>query len=504
MRKLSILAAVVGAALLSAAVVSADVKITSVSGIVRVVPAGGGAVIAAAIGQVVPTGSEINTGENGRVTIETSPGNTLRLRENGKLLVLEPKPKENRIQFLAGRIKGMFHHLVGGEKFSLEFADNAVASIKGTDVVAESTDTVRRISTIYGAIEFHRGGTVVLIPQGCSASIAGVRIKMETLTEEQIREGLADWEAEQAQHKATGSSDDMKMFMSQAGDVAGQAQELVTQIREDDFAAGRTMRDVHGNLTRIDQRILRPTAREVAFVNLCKRDTYQYKGKYKYTGGDGVRFDYLEAKVVFNADLPSSLLNWPSFFSSHDGVEPDLMQVTISNGKPIGDDGRDMFVSSSQKVILANGDKDWVDTVTLNGVKIESDDTVTTVDSGGGKDGSEELWGMSKAGFYFDRDGDKIYDAGTDTKFFMITEGYCINNDGKILKVSDFLNNPSMDPIGMLKTVAMEGIVAGEYTNGSAVFNRGNIDLVMTPDIVLAVVSKLASQIPSMAGDMKM
>ena len=113
-KKIGILA---GAALLACSMAFAEPRILATSGIVRVIPAVGAEALDAVQGMVLTPGCEVKTGETGRVTIEMGRGNTVRLRENGRISILAPKIRETRIMFLAGKIKGVFKHLVGGEKF---------------------------------------------------------------------------------------------------------------------------------------------------------------------------------------------------------------------------------------------------------------------------------------------------------------------------------------------------------------------------------------------------
>lgn len=498
LKKLGILA---GGLLLASSVALAEPRILSASGIVRVLPIANAEAIDAVPGMILASGSEVKTGENGRVTIEMSRGNTVRLRENGKIAILEPKVRESRIRFISGRIKGVFKHLVGGERFSVEFSDNAVASVKGTEFGIEDQGEGVRINTFLGAVQFDRGGKVWFIPQGMGLSTAGPRVRLDVLGEAMIREWMKDGDS----GDMTGSSDDLKGFANDVKNIVAAAKDVITQMREDDFAAGRTMRDVHGNLTRIDQRILRPSPREISFVNLCKRESYAYKGRFwnsNITGG--ARFDYFEAKIRFNADLPDSLLDWPSYMSSHDSVEPDLMVTTMSNGVPleVKNNTCDTLIQKSEKTgaVDANGDDVWKDSFELNGKAIVSDPLVANVEASG--EATNDLWSTNVETYVYDTNGNGDADVAEQTignRVKLNTEIFAINNDGKILNLNDFTNTTSIDPIGLMKESAVEGIISASTMTGAPVMARGNIDLVMTPDIVLAVVEKLASQVSTLS-----
>jgi hypothetical protein len=498
-KKIGLLAGVV---LLASSMALAEPRILSASGIVRVIPTGGAEAMDAVPGMILAVGSEVKTGDNGRVTIEMGRGNSVRLRENGRITILEPKIRETRIMFIAGKLKGVFKHLVGGEKFSVEFSDNAVASVKGTEFGIEDQGGGVRINTFLGAVQFDRGGKAYFIPQGMGLTTAGPRVRLDVLGEAIIRE----WMQDSGDAGMTGSSDDLKAFAEDVKTIVAAAKDVITQMREDDFAAGRTLRDVHGNLTRVDQRIIRPSAREISFVNLCKREEYAYHGKFWNSNiSGGARFDYLEAKIRFNADLPDSLLDWPGYFSANDNVEPDLMTVTMANGRPVGDTNRDTLVQKSVKTVVAGKDE-WKDSFELNGKAIVSDSTVPGVDANGKETG--DIWMTTEKTFVYDNGlGGGVANNGkaetgeqvAGNRVTLNTEVYAINNDGKILNINDFTNSTSMDPIGIMKNSAFEQVISATDNTGSPVMNRGNIDLVMTPDIVLAVVEKLSSQIATLS-----
>ena len=501
-KKLGILAGVV---LMASSMAMAEPRILSASGIVRVIPTVSAEALDAVPGMILATGSEVKTGENGRVTIEMGRGNTIRLRENGRIAILAPKVRETRIQFIAGRLKGVFKHLVGGEKFSVEFSDNAVASVKGTEFGIEDQGGGVRINTFLGAVQFDRGGKAYFIPQGMGLSTAGPRIRLDVLGEAIIQEWMKD---SGDGNGVTGSSGELQAFAQDVNNIVTAAKDVITQMREDDFAAGRTLRDVHGNLTRVDQRILRPSPREISFVNLCKRDSYEYGGKFAYNGPSGPRFDYLEAKVRFNADLPDSLLDWPSYFSANDNVKPDLMTVTMANGRPVGDAGRDTLIQRNAKTgVDSNGDDVWENSFELNGQAIVTDKSVANVEANGQETG--DLWMTNVQTFFYDNGGGTAT-AGdgkaTDVELNVAnsvklnTEVYAINNSGTILNINDFTNSTSMDPIGIMKNSAFEEVISATDNLGVPTMNRGNIDLVMTPDIILAVVEKLSSQISTLSG----
>ena len=517
LKKIGLLAAGV---LLASSMAFAEPRILAASGIARVIPTGGSEALDAVPGMILAYGSEVKTGETGRVTIEISPGNSIRLRENGRINLLEPKLRENRIQFIAGKIKGVFKHLVGGEKFSVEFSDNAVASVKGTEFGVEEQGDGIRINTFLGCVAFNKSGKGYLIPQGMALYTTGGRIRIEVLGELIVSEWKREANSDAGRVDdggRTGSSDELKSFAVSVRDVVTVAKEVITQLREEDFATGRTLRDVHGNLTRVDQRIIRPDASTIAFVNLVKRDEYKYTGRWTYTipsgaaGPSGPRYDYLEVSTKFNMDLPDSLLDWPTFFSDHsDNIEVVNTIVTLANGRPtetaLGTCDRLEMIAEQKKDGAGNvikdrdGKAEMTDRVELNGKEIVSDSKAAKGPEYSGED-TNDLWFANYDTFVYDTNKNGEADAAelTDAnRFRLYTEAYAINNSGKVLNLNDFINAPSIDPIAVMKDSAIEGIISARDMNGTSLMDRGNIDLVMTPDIVLVVAEKMASSLSSL------
>jgi hypothetical protein len=106
-------------------------------------------------------------------------------------------------------------------------------------------------------------------------------------------------------------------------------------VKESDLEAGRTLTDVHGNLVRVDQRMMRPAADEIQFFNLVKRPIYaNYTAAtegFAYNGGAvTTRLDYMQMTMNFNKDLPQRIEEWPSFFNGND-VNPDWASFVMAN-----------------------------------------------------------------------------------------------------------------------------------------------------------------------------
>jgi hypothetical protein len=282
----------------------------------------------------------------------------------------------------------------------------------------------------------------------------------------------------------------------------------------------------------VDQRIDRPFPNTIQFLNLVKRDSYVYRGKFDYDGPGGARLDYAEMWVEMNQSLPDSLLDWPKFISdSTEDLKPNLVRMTLANGSfgEVQDGSCDSLVQTldfvdglGRRYVDEHGDEDPMETLVLTGAKclampsgsmtiVRAEEWVDGVqcfpaqsDYQRDGDATDDLWTTNRDLFVQDLNepGCDITDVGGQ-KFYFNMEMYVINNDGKILNAQSDFANSSYDPFTVLKNTAVEGILsvtdAGTDTGGNgviggaSVLQRGNFDLVVTPDIVLMAVEKVAA-----------
>lgn len=486
--------------------VSAEVRVKEMSGIVRVSTPESGKFSQVVPGQVLAEGMEVATGGNGRVTVELGTNNTVRLRENSRMLIRTHQAKVSRFKLLEGKLKGIFASLTGGERFELEFGGSgAVASVKGTVFTAEETPGGANLHTIFGSMSLVFNGREYDVPQGCGASMESGRARaaLYLLSEAHVRAGLPRAAAE-AQARAN-----LHGFVRAAANQARQDQNLVNQVREDDFAVGRTLKDYHGNVVRVDQRLLRPDPRTIQFVNLVQRDSYQYRGKYTYNGVGGPRYDYLMGEVSFNADLPASVMDWPEFFvANSDTIELLSARVELANGGP-RDPNRDTIsrtYTNQDDTAVRSGD----DTVVqVNGRDVIFADEVPNTEQNGAEAG--DLWGAVVVEAFYDGNGNSTLDIGERTaanRLVFSVEGYALNEDGGVLNVNDFTRNGMQDPFGFARTVAAEAVISVTDANGY-LFGHGNtrpsnIDIVIIPDLAVAIVTRYGASIAAMDADISM
>jgi hypothetical protein len=197
-----------------------------------------------------------------------------------------------------------------------------------------------------------------------------------------------------------------------------------------------------------------------------------------------------------NQAMPEQMTDWPSFISRQgDSLHPETVNVVMTNqADRIEFDGRwklKGLYDNSGNILT---DDQLVFTSYINGWQV--DETYKS-DNGTNRDGHDQgqLWGVSVSPDL------RVTKDGVTKYVNLYTQFAIINNNGSILSQSDFTST-SENPFAVLKQVAGEQVIFCREKTGTTTtdfFTRGNLDLIITPDAVIAIAEKLASQI----GDIK-
>lgn len=465
----------------------AESRIIAMSGIVRVSPPaepGKEQWTQAVVGQPLPDGTRVMTAENARVAIEVSPGNTVRLRSNAQIVVGAPRGSTTRFKLVTGTLRGVFKKLTGGERFELEFSSmSAVASVKGTTFEARDGQGGVSLRTILGAIDMILSNGIQSVPQGCGLfQIAGGVLQVRPLTDGEVQEGLGN-------NGADGRGD-LQSFINSSRESADANQNLVEQIREDDFAVGRSLRDVHGNLARVDQRLLRPNPAEIQFVNIVSRASYQYRGKFSYGGSSGARFDYLEGTIHFNMNLPANVADWPVFFTDNkDTLKALNASVTLANGRKA-----DATLTITKSTSFGDNEGE---AFFLNGSPFIVSQEIVKGEDADGSD-TDSLWATERVPAYADSDNNgqlSQTELNAGPAMYLQMEAYVLNSSGKILTIGDFTGNGLEDPFGFAKSISMEGILSVSDHQRNPMYGGNNIDLIVIPDLAVAIAQRYGASL---------
>lgn len=490
------------------------------SGAVEVRPTREGQWTSASENMEIAEGGGIRTGAEGGAVVLMPNKSKIWLKEGTALEIEQRQTLASRLALVFGKIKVRVPHLMRKEKFEVR-TPAAVCAVRGTEFTMGATESGKTdVQVLFGEVKFKftvpqaKGRSEFNIPQGqgLMSPEEGKPAKPVLLTAKQERAALESWNpglsAEQRQEGLIQKENDraqIKDFARATASAENAVKGFLNVVKESDLEAGRTLRDVHGNVVRVDQRLMRPDDRTLQFFNLVKRPTYADftgpVGGFTYNGGAMTeRLDMARLEFVFNADLPQRIEEWPGFFDSN-SVRAERSAFIFAN-KSQGDEyiftiaelykydaARDELVNNIRVVdsgaaLTNTTDRDVVITGFTDAAGLNKIAAGDIVDSGGGylDDGAANpLTGLRWAikytptggeSGYYEKVGDpSLYQYSADAyviganispaasnMIWIARENYVINNSGGIKSVDDFTSS-GLDPFSVLKETAGQTIM---------------------------------------------
>lgn len=510
------------------------------TGAVEVRPTREGQWTSASENMEIAEGGGIRTGAEGGAVLLMPNKSRIWLKEGTALEIEQRQTLASRLALVFGRIKVRVPHLMRKEKFEVR-TPAAVCAVRGTEFTMGATENGKTdVQVLFGEVKFKftvpqaKGKSEFNIPQGQSLASPeeGKAARPVLLTPKQERAALESWNpgltAEQRQEGLIQKETDraqIKDFARATANAENAVKGFLNVAKESDLEAGRTLRDVHGNLVRVDQRLMRPNADEIQFFNLVKRPVYNYTKNsgatgFMYNGAQGIvdRLDYMQMTMNFNKDLPQRIEEWPAFFDSN-SIDPDWASFVVANRTNAGeiffvadnykfdpsrDNGNGELVSNPWTVgiptseVSADDRKVIVTGVLTGATAVEGLNKISRLqiaDAGAGAlnytDASgtpttpvnaagNVVWAIKTAAAvaYEAKDtGDNVnlwqyqadmYDVGNAGTSFMwlAKENYVIGNGGGVKNVNDYTNS-STDPFSLLKESAVQSIMYVKQSNST-------------------------------------
>jgi hypothetical protein len=343
---------------LPGAVLAGEAKLISMSGAVEVRPAREGQWTSATENMEIAEGGGIRTSAGGQAVLQMPNKSKVWMKENSSLEIEQRQTLASRLALVFGKIKVRVPHLMRKERFEVR-TPTAVCAVRGTEFTMGSDEGGKmELQVLFGEVKFKftvppaKGPTQFNIPQGQGLSTAeeGKANKPVLLTAKAEREAMENWnpglKAEERQKELQQKENDraqIKDFAKATANAESAVKAFTNMVKESDLEAGRTMTDVHGNVVRIDQRMVRPDAQTIQFMNLVKRPTYanysQAANGFAYNGGAvSNRLDMAQMTMGFNAKLPERIEEWPSFFNGN-SVDPTYASFILANRTNMASDG---------------------------------------------------------------------------------------------------------------------------------------------------------------------
>lgn len=485
-------------------------RIASVSGTVQVSYAKTGRWEPARPAMPLSTADRVRTAANSRAVL---------LVDESRLWVapsseveIQSLNTDNFFGLLFGKLRARVK-LASGKKFNVH-TPVAVASVRGTEFIIADDGSVAVLDGVV-ALGDLQGAHAMDVGAGFIGTLAAAGgYSARAMTDAERRQMDEQWrpfnqmpdvdvQASDDLPEDTGRfdavRDEMRTMIDEMRDGFAQAQTQANEARESDISTGRTMRDMHGNIVRVEQHVRRPDPRTLEFLNLTKRSEYRYRDVmgtgWTYAGPAGARLDVFNVTMRMNKPMPEQMTEWPSFISGQgDELHPDMVNVLLTNQ----DDRMEISGTWQLKGMLDNEgnplkDDDLVFHMFINGWEV--DDTYSSTLEGTNNDGadSDSLWGWAVSPEV------RVTKDGMEKKLQLYTQFAVIDNGGSVLSRSHFTSS-SENPFTILKQVAGEQVIFVREINGADFLRRGNLDLIVTPDAIIAVAQKLATQIGKLDG----
>lgn len=293
----------------------------------------------------------------GAIAVVLLPNKTkIWLKESSSLELEQRTTLASRIALVFGSIKLRVPHLMRKERFEVR-TPAAVCAVRGTEFTVDTDEAGRMgINVLYGEVKLNfvvppeKGAAELFIPQGRTMRLQekGQPGKVGVMTAADERASLEDWDPwlkpEERQKDLQEKENDrgqLKQFADATGRTENAVKDFLNTVKESDLEAGRTMNDIHGNVVRVDQRLMRPDSATLQFYNIVKRPVYNYadsgeaavaRGGFAYNGAPSVqnRLDLMQMTMKFNQDLPQRIEEWAGFFNGN-SVDPVYATFLMAN-----------------------------------------------------------------------------------------------------------------------------------------------------------------------------
>lgn len=511
---------------------------------------------------VLPDGSALKTENNSKAKIILDES-TIWLKPDSALEIETTSKYYTSFGLVYGKIKASVVGLVKKARFQVRTV-SAVFGVRGTDIMVNSSIDGRcSIDVLFGEVEFEylippkKGKRSFMITQGMSFEIQDVEkpYTVSLINKERENEILSNWDPSVSEEKSYENvfkmedrKERLKNFIAYSNAVNSEISKFVYKEKESDFESGRSLKDIHGNIVRVDQRLMRPDPKTLELFNLVKRaeyKNYSYASSYSYMepgfkyngGGVNNRLDAFIITFSFNKDIPKDINKWQSFFSDS-SVNPDWATFVNAN---ITDKSNVFFTAEAYKYNGSRGelinntevvgvsqnsndrDKDVlitgvIDKTLLDDIVkmnfMESNFTNPTGNLVKKSDSSQifgALWGVKIGGFEFSGT-DKIYQlkgtkyvkganfqtSNNDDYFWLTQENYLISNSGRVRSKEDiFSSNKSVSEIINSNAIQSISYVKKNLSNTNGVsdddyFSSSNIDSVIIGDVPFMMLEKVS------------
>jgi hypothetical protein len=532
-------------------------RIAALAGTVEIQGETEGKWVAAVVGAEVPEGGAVRTSGDGRAELLYPDGTHVWMKENSSVTIETQRSLLSRLSVAWGSIKARIPHLSSNRRMEFK-TSTAVAAVRGTElVITQDKGGKYDLNVLFGNVDLRLTGIPknFSVPQGhgYGADGSGKLGTTRLLTKGEEVRGLENWHpgmTPEDRVKGIQNSEEKRQevhnYVNQEKNRQDAIRELVNRAKDYDMEAGRIMNDVHGNLVRVEQLLLRPDAQTVQVLDLVQRPSYKYNDSQfssmadanAYIGAGSIaaggvaqmnRLDVLEAKMTFNSNLPQQMGAWPSYFKDN---SPQTLTTVFANMSAVptlqtsGDIFELAFFGQRNQTTGDLNTNLYMGRLSVGNGCVSTSDCVAAMTDftnparkfdGFGQSGhtmEQTIPGqlaeyVATPYLQFQAAGNpvSIITPPPNPTVYVVQNNFVIDNNGSIRSVSDFtssnstpftiLANSGFESIMQIKKASINGgpdlTVTGDF-NDTAVVDRlaTSIDLVVIPDLPLAALTQIA------------
>lgn len=271
----------------------------------------------------------IKTKQNSFAVLLFQDGSKITLAENTEVVINNLKFIQTSVSLQNGKLMTKVSPRQTSQVFEVK-TSVSVASVRGTEFILSYIDNKSELVVIEGKVLFSDllGNNIeVTESESCYISDQGIGEKTkvdQNKVDSLINEFRTKTEEKTEQEKSELIKSELKTFVSEIKLENYYFTNTILQVKEADFQTGRTLVDVHGNLTRIEQSVSRNKDNSIEFINITKRNSYKYNGYFKdyktQVESNEPRVDIFRLGVEFSDTLPEKISEWPSYIAKKKAI----------------------------------------------------------------------------------------------------------------------------------------------------------------------------------------
>ena len=403
-------------------------------------------------------GDEIKTADNSTmeisldesVKIRVSAASLFRLSSQNK----NARTSENKFSLEYGKVWSSVNRLRKNKNFEIE-TPVAIAGVRGTIFAVKADESGTTVYVGAGQVGFLSKalGKEVVLDKSYT-----VRIDSEGKFSESRRMNEQDKKEMMSgvpvffQKSDSDEAYNLSQKIGAERDALNASRRTAQNLKENDLGAGRTLRDLHGNIVRVEQIFRKNAANSFQLINLSKRDS-------------GI--DFFDITIFMNKNLPDNLGDWGQFLINEKNLNITSRKVLAGAKRKSGTD--DLITWSGN---YNSSSKEFEESFIING-----SETLTPAHK------TLPVFKLGSGNEFISESEIPLYRPNGQLACKLRVSMYVINNDGNILSQKILASNS--DVLQLLSTAA------GEIILSSDAMMAGSIDVVIVPDIAFVVINEI-------------